>query len=96
MMNDERILKLIQSQLDELSGDKAGGSGHLSNISYGNPEILKKNEGLVCFKCEVWVQSEFEVVEEEDNENEFNPYHYWKEGIIKLNNDGTVQEFELE
>ena len=79
MMDEKRIIELIQERLDELSEEKAGGSGHMSNIGYGNPKILVKKGTWINFKCEVWVQSEFMVVEE-DNEYEFNPYHDLKNG----------------
>lgn len=92
-MDEKIIIELIQARLDELSGDKAGGSGHMSNISHGNPEVIERKENIIRFKCEVWVQSEFEVVE--DEENEFNPYHYWKEGVIEVK-DGAILSFKLE
>lgn len=92
-MDEKIIIELIQARLDELSGDKAGGSGHVGNISYGNPEVIERKENIIRFKCEVWVQSEFEVVE--DEENEFNPYHYWKEGVIEVK-DGAILSFKLE
>lgn len=93
-MEDKKIIELIQSKLDELSGDKAGGSGHMSNISYGNPEIIERKENMFRFKCEVWILSEFDVAEEED-EDDFNPYHYWKEGQIEVKDEGVLS-FKLE
>lgn len=95
IMEDKKIIELIQGKLDELSGDKAGGSGHMGGISYGNPEIIEKNASEIKFKCEVWVESEFMVAEEEGKEDEFNPYHYWKEGVIEVKN-GSVLSFNLE
>ena len=94
-MEDKNIIELIQGKLDELSGDKAGGSGHTGGISYGNPEIMEKKDSEIRFKCEVWVESEFMVAEEEENKDKFNPYHYWKEGVIEVKN-GAVLSFKLE
>ena len=93
-MDEKRIKELIQIQLDELSGEKAGGSGHLSSIGYGNPKVVDIKGSWVNFRCEVWVQSEFMAVSE-DNDDEFDPYHYWKNGAIEII-DGNVTGFRLD
>ena len=94
MIDEKKIKELIQDRLDELSGEKAGGSGHMSSIGYGNPEILDVEGSWINFRCEVWVQSEFMAVEEGDDD-EFDPYHYRKNGAIEII-DGKVTGFRLE
>lgn len=93
-MDAKKIIELIQERLDELSGEKAGGSGHMSSIGYGNPQIIETKGSGTSFKCEVWVQSEFMAVSEDDDD-EFDPYHYWKNGKIEIIN-GQVAGFMLE
>ena len=93
MMDEKKIKELIQKQLDELSGEKAGGSGHMSSIGYGNPQIIEQKGSWISFKCEVWVQSEFMIVDEKDDE--FDPYHYWKNGAIEIIDD-KVTGFKLD
>lgn len=94
-MDDQKIRNLIQKKLDELSGEESGGSGHLSNIGYGNPKIIEIKDSWIRFKCEVWVQSEFMLVEEKDLDDEFDPYHYWKNGAIEIIND-KITRFTLD
>lgn len=50
MMEEKWIIEAIQAELDKLSGDKTGGSGHIGNISYGNPKIERVELNKVTFK----------------------------------------------
>ncbi len=95
MMEEKRIIEAIQAELNKLSGDKTGGSGHIGNISYGNPKIERVELNILTFKCEVWVQSEFEAVEK-DNDNPFNPYHYWKTGTASLDENSKIMSLKLD
>ena len=67
-MDEKKIKELIQEKLDKLSGEKAGGSRHMSSIGYGNPQILETKGSWTSFRCEVWVQSEFMAVEEDGDD----------------------------
>ena len=93
-MDETKIKALIQERLDQLSGEKTGGSGHISSIGYGNPQIIEIKGSWISFRCEVWIQSEFMAVNEDDEE-EFNPYHYWKNGAIEII-EGKVTGFQLD
>ena len=51
-MDEKKIKELIQKQLDLLSGEKTGGSGHMSSIGYGNPKLIETKGTWTSFKCE--------------------------------------------
>ena len=91
VLNKEEILKKIEEYLEAQSGDKAGGSGHLSSVSISDisiDEIKETNKQLeVTFSYTVDIQSEFSVAEEpapskEPDPND--PYHYRKNEKITL------------
>ena len=85
-MEENEIIHLIRSKIeaDEKLGEFAGGSGHLSDISYTLDEISepeKSGEGtIVRYKYTISITTEFTVYP--DNP----PYEYKKEGEIVLTN----------
>lgn len=89
--NDEQIRKLITSWInkEEKPGERAGGSGHLGQLSYrifsiDDPESLEDG-WKVCFKYEVEVFTEFTYLP--DNP----PHRYMKEGFLVLDEFGLLK-----
>ena len=96
-MNKEEILEKIKEHLAKETGEKSGGSGHLSFVSISDitideiEETIKDREKLlrVSYSYRVDIESEFTLAEEHDPEKEpdpFDPYHYRKkdEMIISI------------
>ena len=97
-MNDQEILERIYEALEELSGEKTGGSGHLSYVNISDVKIDKKEETIIQGKKHLKVQysytvdieSEFSYAEEPDPEDPdsdkeldpYDPYHYTQKGEI--------------
>lgn len=84
-MNKEEILDKIEEYLKHQTGEKAGGSGHLSSLTISDitiHEIKKTNKQLeVTFSYTVDILSEFTIAEEPDPTKEpdpYDPYHYRK------------------
>ena len=78
-MNDQEILEKIYETLEELGGEKAGGSGHLSYVSISGVKIDNKEEVTILGKKHLKVQysytvdieSEFSYAEEPDPEDQY-------------------------
>lgn len=90
-MNKEIILKRIEEYLEIKSGDKPGGSGHLSNVSISQITIDEVkdigNKLEITFSYTVDIISEFSVAEEPDPDKEpdpYDPYHYRKTEKITM------------
>ena len=91
VLNKQEIMEKIEEYLDSKSGEKAGGSGHLSNVSISQITIdeVKKTGKMVevTFSYNVGIISEFSIAEEPDPENEpdkYDLYHYRKTETITL------------
>ena len=91
VLNKQKIMEKIEKYLDTKSGEKVGGSGHLSNVSISQITIdeVKKTGKMVevTFTYTVDIISEFSIAEEPDPENEpdpYDPYHYRKTEKITL------------
>ena len=90
-MNKEEILDKIEEHLKAQTGEKSGGSGHLSSVSIRDitiDEINETNKQLeVTYSYTVDIQSEFSIAEEPEPTNEpnpYDPYHYRKTEKITL------------
>ncbi len=92
-MNKEQILERIKAHLASQEGDKAGGSGHLSNVTISDitiddvKEITHGEQLEVTYSYTVDIQSEFSIAEEPDPDKEpdpYDPYHYRKTEKIAL------------
>ena len=90
-MNKEEILDKIEEHLKAQTGEKAGGSGHLSSLSISDitiEEIKKTNKQLeVTFSYTVDILSEFTIAEEPDptkKPDPDDPYHYRKNEKITI------------
>jgi hypothetical protein len=92
-LNKEQIIDKIKEYLAEQSGEKTGGSRHLSHVSISNITVdliqeTKKDDKKqlkVAFSYTVDIQSEFTIEEKPTMEKEtysFNPYHYRKKDEI--------------
>ena len=90
-MNKEEILDKIEEHLKAQTGEKAGGSGHLSSLSISDITINEiketKKQLEVTFSYTVDIQSEFSIAEEpkptkEPDPND--PYHYRKTEKITI------------
>ncbi len=84
-MNKEEILVKVKEILDERTGDKTGGSGHISSVSISDIKIDTITEKTDTIEVQVTytvdILSEFSVAEESDPDKEiapYNPYHYLK------------------
>lgn len=84
-MNKEEIMKKVEEILGEKSGDKTGGSGHLSSVFISDIKIEKITEKVDTYEVQVTynmdILSEFDVAEEPDPNKETSfddPYHYMK------------------
>jgi len=91
VLNKHKIMEKIEEYLESKSGEKAGGSGHLSNVSISQiiiDEVKKKGKVVeVTFSYTVDIISEFNIAEEPNTENEpdqYDPYHYRKTDTITL------------
>ena len=92
-MNKEQILERIKVHLASQEGDKAGGSGHLSNVTIRDitiddiKETSPDKQLEVTYSYTVDILSEFDIAEEPDPEkvpDSYNPYHYRKIEKITL------------
>ena len=94
-MNKEKIFEKIKAHLSKQTGDKSGGSGHLSNISITDISIDEIKEMVkdgnkqlkVIYSYTENIQSEFTIAEDYDPEKQlelFNPYHIRKKDEIVL------------
>lgn len=90
-MNKEEIYDKVKMVLAERTGDKSGGSGHLSSVSISDiqiDEILEKTYRYdVKVTYTIDILSEFDVAEEPDPDKEpapNDPYHYKKTETIAL------------
>jgi hypothetical protein len=94
-MNDQEILEKINKALDMRRGEKAGGSGHLSNVTISDVRIDKKEETTIQGKkhLKVWysytvdIESEFSYADEPDPDKEpdpYDPYHYREKAEITI------------
>ena len=81
-MNEAEIMNRIKQHLAEQTGEKAGGSGHLSNVSISDIKIEDTENteaGIeVTYSYTVDIESEFAVAEEDTEPDSFDPYHYRK------------------
>jgi len=84
-MNKEEIYEKVKMILAERTGDKSGGSGHLSSVSISDIKIdeiqEKTNRYEVKVTYTVDILSEFDIAEEPDPDKEpdpDDPYHYEK------------------
>lgn len=91
VLKKHEIMKKIEEYLEGKSGDKAGGSGHLSNVSISDitiDEITETGKKVeVTFSYTVDILSEFDIAEEPDPDKEpdpYDPYHYRKTETITL------------
>ncbi|MCJ7731528.1 hypothetical protein MUP51_04360 [Candidatus Bathyarchaeota archaeon] len=86
-MNEQQIREKINETLDKRRGDRAGGSGHLSQVSISDIKIDHTEETTIKGEKHLRVQysytidilSEFTVAEDPDPTREpapFDPYHY--------------------
>jgi hypothetical protein len=90
-MNEEEIMNRIKQHLVEQTGERTGGSGHLSNASISDikiEDIKRKDAGIeVTYSYTVDIESEFTVAEEPSENKEpdpLDPYHYRKTEKIIL------------
>ena len=90
-MDKEEILKQVKEVLNEREGDKAGGSGHLSYVTFSDIEIeviMEKQDTVeVTVTYTVDILSEFSIAEEPDTNkppDPDDPYHYIKKEKIIL------------
>ena len=90
-MNKEEILDKIEEHLKAQTGEKVGGSGHLSSLSISDitiDDIKETNKQLeVTFSYTVDILSEFTIAEEPDPTKEpdpDDPYHYRKTEKITI------------
>jgi hypothetical protein len=94
-MNEQQILDKINEILDERRGDKAGGSGHLSNVTISDVRIEHTEETIVQGKKHLKVEysytvdilSEFTIAEEPDPTKEldpYDPYHYREKDEVTI------------
>ena len=90
-MNKEEILDKIEEHLKAQTGEKAGGSGHLSSLSISDisiDEIKETSKQLeVTFSYTVDILSEFTIAEDTDptkKPDSYDPYHYRKTEKITL------------
>lgn len=90
-MNKDEIMKKVEKILDERTGDKAGGSGHLSSVYISDIRIDEIKEKKDSYEVEVSytvdILSEFDVAEEPDPDKDpdpDDPYHYRKTETIIL------------
>lgn len=91
-MNEQEIMKKINEILDERRGDRAGGSGHLSNVTISEVRIDHTEENTIQgkkhlkveFSYTVDIESEFSVAEEPDEHEPavYDPYHYREKAEI--------------
>ena len=91
-MNKEEIYDKVKTVLMERTGDKAGGSGHLSTVSISDIKIDEIQEKTDIYEVKVTytvdILSEFDIAEEPDPDKEpapNDPYHYKKTETITLN-----------
>ena len=90
-MNKEEILRNIEEHLKAQTGEKAGGSRHLSSLSISDisiDEIKETSKQLeVTFSYTVDILSEFTIAEDTDPTKEpdsYDPYPYRKTEKITL------------
>jgi hypothetical protein len=90
-MNKEDIISRVEEILNERTGDKAGGSGHLSSVYISDieiDEIYEKADTIeVTVSYTIDVLSEFDLAEEPDLAKEpdpNDPYHYRKSETLIL------------
>jgi hypothetical protein len=90
-MNKEEIYDKVKMVLAERTGDKSGGSGHLSSVSISNiqiDEILEKTDRYdVKVTYTIDILSEFDIAEEPDPDKEpdpNDPYHYKKSETLVI------------
>ena len=90
-MNKNEITRKVEEILGERTGDKSGGSGHLSSVSISDiniDEINEKSDRIeVQVSYTVDILSEFDVAEEPDPDKEpdpYDPYHYRKSEILVI------------
>lgn len=90
-MNKEEIYAKVKMVLAERTGDKAGGSGHLSSVSISDIQIDEMQEKTDRYDVKVTytvdILSEFDIAKEPDPEKESDPndpYHYKKTETITL------------
>lgn len=91
VLNKEQIMERVREHLEAQTGDKAGGSGHLSSVSISMITIDKIDEKdkllEVTFSYTIDILSEFSVAEDPDPTKEpdpDDPYHYRKTEKITL------------
>ena len=95
-MNEQQIMGKIRENLDQKLGEKAGGSGHLSQVSISDIKIEditkvtqhNKTHLKVQYSYTVDILSEFSYAEEHDPDKEpdpYDPYHYRKTDEIIIN-----------
>ncbi|MCW4013087.1 MAG: hypothetical protein NWF07_08860 [Candidatus Bathyarchaeota archaeon] len=90
-MNKEEIIAKVNEILAEKTGDKAGGSGHLSSVSISDITIDEIQEKTDRYEVKVTytvdVLSEFDIAEEPDPDKEpdpDDPYHYKKSETLVI------------
>ena len=90
-MNNEEIMEKVKEILDERTGVKAGGSGHLSSVYISDinvDEITEKSDAYeVKVTYTVDILSEFDVAEEPDPDADpdpDDPYHYKKSETLVI------------
>lgn len=90
-MNKEEIYEKVNMILAERTGDKSGGSGHLSSVSISDIKIDGIQEKTDRYEVKVTymvdILSEFDVAEEPNPDKEpdpDDPYHYEKSETIVI------------
>jgi hypothetical protein len=94
-MNEQQILEKINEILDKRRGDRAGGSGHLSQVSISDIKIDHTDETTIKGEKHLRVQysytvdilSEFTIAEEPDPTKEldpYDPYHYREKDEVTI------------
>ena len=90
-MNKEEIYEKVNMILAERTGDKSGGSGHLSSVSISDIKIDGIQEKTDRYEVKVTymvdILSEFDVAEEPNHDKEpdpDDPYHYEKSETVVI------------